>query len=49
MNNNDKDKKVEYSVTVKGQDGQTICFKLSKTTALKKLMEAFCNRQGVRL
>lgn len=41
------EKKVEYSITVKGQDGNTICFKLSKNTGLKKLMDAFCNKQGV--
>jgi len=46
---NDAEKKVEYSITVKGQDGNTICFKLSKNTQLKKLMEAFCNRQGVNI
>ena len=29
------------------QDGNEIYFKCKQTTPLKKLMDAFCNRQGV--
>jgi len=30
------------------QDGDEIVFKIKKTTPLKKLMNAYCNRQDVR-
>ena len=38
---------VELSLTVKAQDGSVICFKLKKSTQLKKLMESYCQRHGV--
>ena len=37
------------NLKVKAQDGTEIYFKIKKTTALKKLMEAYCNRQGLSM
>lgn len=31
------------------QDGNEVCFKMTITTQLAKLMHAFCNRQGVKM
>lgn len=35
------------TLKVKAQDGSEIFFKIKPTTALKKLMESYCQRQGV--
>lgn len=35
------------NLKVVGQDGNEVFFKIKKHTALKKLMEAYCQRQGV--
>ena len=32
---------------VKGQDGNTVHFKIKRTSRLKKLMEAYCARQNL--
>jgi hypothetical protein len=38
---------VELTLSVKAQDGSVICFKLKKNTVLKKLMDSYCQRNGV--
>lgn len=40
-------KTTEISLNVKSQDGNIICFKLKRTTVLRKLMETYCTRNGV--
>mmetsp|Transcript_20581 Transcript_20581/g.45044 ORF Transcript_20581/g.45044 Transcript_20581/m.45044 type:complete len:92 (-) Transcript_20581:252-527(-) len=35
------------NLKVKAQDGNEVFFKVKKTTPLRKLMEAYCKRQGV--
>ncbi|CAG9319046.1 unnamed protein product [Blepharisma stoltei] len=35
------------TLKVKSQDGNEIFFKIKKSTQLKKLMEAYCSRNGV--
>ena len=37
----------QLNIKVKAQDGSEIFFKIKKTTQLKKLMEAYCQRQGL--
>lgn len=37
----------DMNINVKSQDGNTICFKLRKTTLMKKLIDTYCNRIGV--
>jgi small ubiquitin-related modifier len=37
------------SLKVKGQDGSLVHFMIKQTTALKKLMEAYCFRQGLEM
>ena len=37
------------SLKVKGQDDSLVHFKIKQTTALKKLMEAYCFRQGLEM
>jgi hypothetical protein len=51
----DKEKSNEINLTVKAQvslsltqDGNVICFKLRRNTQLKKLMETYCQRSGVK-
>ena len=34
----------QLNIKVKAQDGSEIFFKIKKTTQLKKLMEAYCQR-----
>lgn len=41
-------KQAEINLTVKAQDGNVICFKLRKNTSLKKLMDTYCHRNGVK-
>ena len=35
------------NIKVKAQDGTEIYFKIKRTTQLKKLMDAYCQRQGL--
>eukprot|EP00244_Chara_vulgaris_P011647 TRINITY_DN5873_c0_g1_i2.p1 TRINITY_DN5873_c0_g1~~TRINITY_DN5873_c0_g1_i2.p1 ORF type:complete len:102 (-),score=28.90 TRINITY_DN5873_c0_g1_i2:144-449(-) len=35
------------NLKVKGQDGNEVFFRIKKTTTLKKLMTAYCERQSV--
>ena len=35
------------NIKVKAQDGTEIHFKIKRTTQLKKLMDAYCSRQGL--
>lgn len=37
------------SLKVKGQDGNIVHFKIKRKTVLKKLMEAYCQRQSLQL
>ena len=37
----------QLNIKVKAQDGSEIFFKIKKSTQLKKLMEAYCQRQGL--
>ena len=37
----------QLNIKVKAQDGTEIFFKIKKSTQLKKLMEAYCQRQGL--
>jgi len=39
----------QLNLKVVTQDGNEIFFKCKQTTPLQKLMQAFCNRQGVAL
>merc|ERR1739838_928206 len=47
----DEEKKPEgiehVNLKVCGQDGSVVQFKIKKNTALKKLMSAYCDRQGL--
>lgn len=38
--------KEELNINVKSQEGTVICFKLRKTTQLKKMIESYCQRNG---
>ena len=40
-------KDVHINIKVKAQDGTEIYFKIKRTTQLKKLMDAYCQRQGL--
>ncbi|XP_076917363.1 small ubiquitin-related modifier 1-like [Bidens hawaiensis] len=54
-NNNEEDKKpgtgdgVHINLKVKGQDGNEVFFRIKRSTQLKKLMNAYCDRQSVEL
>lgn len=37
----------QLTLKVKSQDGNEIFFKIKKNTQLKKLMDAYCSRNGV--
>eukprot|EP01121_Diplochlamys_sp_Union-15-3_P000506 TRINITY_DN10443_c0_g5_i1.p1 TRINITY_DN10443_c0_g5~~TRINITY_DN10443_c0_g5_i1.p1 ORF type:complete len:114 (-),score=29.78 TRINITY_DN10443_c0_g5_i1:97-399(-) len=37
----------QISLKVVAQDGAEVLFKIKSTTQLKKLMEAYCSRQGI--
>lgn len=39
----------DITLNVKSQDGSMICFKLKKSTLFKKMMGAYCERNGVRV
>jgi small ubiquitin-related modifier len=46
----DEDKKPDHiNIKVRGQDNSEVFFKIKKTTALRKLMEAYCDKQGMQL
>lgn len=38
----------ELSINVKSQEGNIICFKLKKTTLLKKMIDAYCTKFGLQ-
>ncbi|KAJ0715768.1 putative Ubiquitin-like domain-containing protein [Helianthus annuus] len=54
-NNNEEDKKpgtgdaAHINLKVKGQDGNEVFFRIKRSTQLKKLMNAYCDRQSVEL
>jgi hypothetical protein len=39
----------QLNLKVKSQDGEEVFFKIKSTTQLKKLMDAYCQRQSVIL
>ena len=39
----------QLNLKVKSQDGEEVFFKIKSTTQLKKLMDAYCQRQNVTL
>jgi len=41
--------KVSVHLKVKGQDDRKVHYKIKKTQALKKLMEAYCSRKGLQM
>ncbi|XP_021763483.1 small ubiquitin-related modifier 1-like [Chenopodium quinoa] len=41
------DQSTHINLKVKGQDGNEVFFRTKRTTALKKLMGAYCDRQSV--
>merc|ERR1719146_540763 len=43
-----KEKPVHLQLTIKGNDNDKVYFKVTKTTKLKKLMDAYCGRLGVQ-
>ncbi|MFS7985404.1 putative Ubiquitin-like domain-containing protein [Helianthus anomalus] len=52
MSANDVDKKPageHINLKVKGQDGTEVFFKIKRSTQLKKLMNAYCDRQSVEI
>ncbi|XP_051133587.1 small ubiquitin-related modifier 1-like [Andrographis paniculata] len=54
MSNAEDDKKpadssVHLNIKVKGQDGSEVFFRIKKSTQLKKLMNAYCDRHSVDL
>ncbi|GAA0175186.1 hypothetical protein LIER_28416 [Lithospermum erythrorhizon] len=40
---------VHINLKVKGQDGNEVFFRIKRSTQLKKLMNAYCERQSVEL
>lgn len=46
----DEDQKTEHiNLKVAGQDGSVVQFKIKKHTPLRKLMQAYCDRQGLQI
>ncbi|ONK58084.1 uncharacterized protein A4U43_C09F7950 [Asparagus officinalis] len=49
--NQEEDKKpgdqIHINLKVKGQDGNEVFFRIKRSTQLKKLMNAYCDRQSV--
>ncbi|XP_074310898.1 small ubiquitin-related modifier 1-like [Silene latifolia] len=41
------DQSAHINLKVKGQDGNEVFFKIKRSTQLKKLMNAYCDRQSV--
>ena len=44
---NVKDQTEYINLKVKSQDGEEVFFKIKKQTQFRKLMDAYCQRQGV--
>ena len=40
---------VHINLKVKGQDGNEVFFRIKRSTQLKKLMNAYCDRQSVEI
>ncbi len=38
----------ELNLNVKSQEGNIICFKLKKTTSLKKMIDSYCSKFGLQ-
>jgi len=46
----DEEKATEHiNLKVAGQDGSVVQFKIKKHTPLRKLMQAYCDRQGLQI
>merc|ERR1711881_54982 len=46
----DEEQKTEHiNLKVAGQDGSVVQFKIKKHTPLRKLMQAYCDRQGLQI
>ncbi|XP_010449201.1 PREDICTED: small ubiquitin-related modifier 3-like [Camelina sativa] len=43
------DQEPQIILKVKSQDGDEVLFKIKKSTRLKKLMYAYCDRRGLKL
>ncbi|KAH9728790.1 Small ubiquitin-related modifier 1 [Citrus sinensis] len=43
------DQSAHINLKVKGQDGNEVFFRIKRSTQLKKLMNAYCDRQSVEL
>lgn len=43
------DQSTHINLKVKGQEGNEVFFRTKRTTALKKLMSAYCDRQSVSM
>ncbi|XP_059660164.1 small ubiquitin-related modifier 1-like [Cornus florida] len=43
------DQSVHINLKVKGQDGNEVFFRIKRSTQLRKLMTAYCDRQSVEL
>ncbi|CAA2997143.1 small ubiquitin-related modifier 1-like [Olea europaea var. sylvestris] len=41
------DQSIHINLKVKGQDGSEVVFRIKRNTQLKKLMNAYCDRQSV--
>ncbi|KAL1562972.1 Small ubiquitin-related modifier 2 [Salvia divinorum] len=41
------DSTIHINLKVKGQDGNEVFFRIKRSTQLKKLMNAYCDRQSV--
>nr|ATZ71030.1 small ubiquitin-related modifier [Litchi chinensis] len=46
---NDQSGQAHINLKVKGQDGNEVFFRIKRSTQLKKLMNAYCDRQSVEL
>ncbi|KAL9814378.1 Small ubiquitin-related modifier 3 [Arabidopsis thaliana] len=45
----DQEQEAHVILKVKSQDGDEVLFKIKKSTLLKKLMYAYCDRRGLKL
>lgn len=43
------DQSAHINLKVKGQDGNEVFFRIKRSTQLKKLMNAYCDRQSVEI
>ncbi|KAK3184428.1 hypothetical protein Dsin_031714 [Dipteronia sinensis] len=46
---NDQSGQAHINLKVKGQDGNEVFFRIKRSTQLKKLMNAYCDRQSVEI